>query len=72
MTKIKGTGDEHMMWTVEAMDSERPSKYCGFSLDEKTLLVATEDGRFFKTTFDELGEITGYDLFTSKKLIINE
>ena len=72
MTKIKGTGDEHMMWTVAAVDADRPTKYCGFSLDEQTLLVATEDGRFFKTTFDELGEITGYDLFTRKLLTASE
>ena len=67
-SKIKGNSKdvEHMMWTVAAVDPKLPSKFCGFSLDETTLLVATEDARFFKTTFDELGEITGFDLFTGK------
>ena len=48
-----------MMWSVTPLVADKKGKYCGFSNDEQSLMVAMEDGRFFNIAFAELEEMLG-------------
>ena len=34
ITRLKGSGSEHMMWSVTPLAADKKGKYCGFSPDE--------------------------------------
>jgi len=56
--------NKHMTWQVAPIDKSKLAKVCAFSIDGKAVLVATEDGRFFKAPFEETGEMQGAALLT--------
>ena len=57
-----------MMWQVEPLEGKKVGKLCGFSQDETSLLVATEDSRYFAMSLTSIGEMPGCDLITAETL----
>ena len=68
--KIIKSAEEHLMWQVEPLVENKCSKICGFADDEKSIMVATEDGRYFNIAFTNMDEMEGCSLLSGESLLV--